>query len=72
MSENPVERAAIKHCSRLLQSETAKMLPHDAAVAFAVLAFTLGAAWALDRPDMIDLANAQLDSIRAQDAGRVS
>jgi hypothetical protein len=48
------------------------MLPPDLADAFAILAFTLGAAWALDRPELIDLANAQLDSIRAQDAGRVS
>jgi hypothetical protein len=67
-----MERAALKHCAGLLQSDTARMLPRELADAFAILAFTLGAAWALDRTDMLELANAQLDSIRAQDAGRVS
>jgi hypothetical protein len=70
--ENPIENAAREYCARLLKSKTALMLPPDLADAFAILAFTLGAAWALDRPALIDLANAQLDSIRAQDAGRVS
>ncbi len=69
---NPIEGAAREHCSRLLKSQTALMLPPDLADAFAILAFTLGAAWALDRPELIELANAQLDSVRAQDAGRIS
>lgn len=69
---NPIEGAARQHCARLLKSQTALMLPPELADAFAIIAFTMGAAWALDRPELIELANAQLDSIRAQDAGMAS
>jgi hypothetical protein len=69
---NPIEGAAREYCDRLLKSQTALMLPPDLADAFAILAFTLGAAWALDRPELIELANAQLDSARAQEVGRIS
>ena len=69
---NPVEAAARDYCAKLLDSPTAKMLPPDLALAFAILAFTLGAAWALDRPDLRDLAHAMSDSHRAKEAGRVS
>lgn len=70
--DNPIEAAAREHCAKLLTSQTAQMLPPNLAEAFATLAFTIGAAWALDRQDMIDLANAQIDSIRAANAGSIS
>lgn len=72
MAANPVEVAAQEYCAKLLESKTAALLPPDLAVAFATVAFTLGAAWALDRPDIADLANAQMDSMRAQANGSIS
>lgn len=61
-----VETEAKKHCKRLLDSKTAKILPRHKAEALVILAFTFGAAWALDRPDMIELANAQIDARKAE------
>lgn len=72
MSTNPVEAAARDYCGKLLQSETAQMLSPDRAEAFAIVAFALGAAWALDRPDIRAIADAQTDSIRARNAGSIS
>jgi len=69
---NAVEIAARTCCANLLQSKTAQLLPTDLAEAFAISAFLLGAAWALDRPDLIAIANAQMDSMRAALDGRVS
>jgi hypothetical protein len=60
-----VEAAAKRYCRRLLDSKSAHMLPKDRAEALVILAFTFGAAWALDRPDMVDLAEAQIDSARS-------
>jgi hypothetical protein len=59
-----VEAAAKLHCRTLLNSQSARMLPRDRAEALIILAFTFGAAWALDRPDMIALAEAQIDARR--------
>lgn len=61
-----VEQAARQHCASLLTSSVARALPKEKAEALVILAFTYGAAWALGRPDMIDLGNAQLDSIRSE------
>lgn len=69
---NPVELAARTCCAHLLRSKTAQLLPSDLAESFAMSAFLLGAAWALDRPDLIEIANAQMDSMRAALDGRVS
>jgi len=67
MSEDhlSIDQAARQHCANLLTSSAAKALPRDMAEALVIIAFTYGAAWALDRPDMIDLGDAQLDSIRS-------
>lgn len=69
---NPVEAAARDYCKKLLESKTAALLPPELALALVTVAFTLGAAWALDRPDIADLANAQMDSMRAQASGSIS
>lgn len=69
---NPVEAAAREYCARLLTSSAARALPKDAREALVIVAFSLGAAWALNRPDMADLANAQMDAMRAQRDGRIS
>ena len=65
------ESAALKHCSRLLESALARTMPKADAQALVICAFTYGAAWALDRTDLIDLGNAQLDSSRAARNGSV-
>lgn len=69
---NPVEVAAREYCAKLLESKTAQRLPADLALAFATAAFALGAAWALDRPDIADIANAQIDSMRARANGSMA
>lgn len=69
---NPVEAAAREYCARLLTSRAAQVLPKDSREALVIVAFSLGAAWALNRPDMIELADAQMDSMRAQRDGRTS
>lgn len=61
---NSIEAAALKHCEFLLGKSQGVV--RDALKATVVLAFTVGAAWALDRPDMIELAKAQMESIRAR------
>lgn len=61
-----IEGIAREHCARLLQSKAARSIPTDVAEGLVILAFTFGAAWALERPDMIELAHAQFDSIKAQ------
>ena len=71
-STSPVEAAAQDYCARLLESRTARLLPSDLALAFATIAFILGAAWALDEPKIRDIANAQMESMRAREGGRVS
>ena len=69
---SPVETAAQDYCGSLLESGTAKLLPPDLALAFATVAFILGAAWALDEPKIRDIANAQMESMRSKAAGRMS
>jgi hypothetical protein len=69
LAANPIEVAAREYCAKLLESKTARLLPPDLAEAFAIVAFSLGAAWALDEPRMRDIANAQIDSLRARDKG---
>lgn len=69
---NPVELAAETYCAKLLESTTAQLLPADLALAFATVAFTLGAAWATDRPEILELANAQVDSLRARANGSLT
>ncbi len=70
--DNPVELAAREYCARLLESQVAQTLPPDVAFAYTAVAFALGAAWALDRPDLRDLAHAMSDSMRAQADGRLA
>lgn len=72
VDENFIEVAAREHCARLLNSQTASLLPPHLAEGLVILAFTFGAAWALELPHLIELGNAQLDSMRAAQAGRVS
>lgn len=72
MKVNPVEVAAHEYCTKLLESKTAQLLPPDLALAFATIAFTLGAAWALDEPKIRDIANAQMESMRSKAAGSMS
>lgn len=69
---NPVEIAARDFCATLLESKTAQMLPPDLALSLCTVAFILGAAWALDEPRIRDIANAQMESMRARTDGRVS
>lgn len=64
MSEG-IEQAARQHCANLLTSSAARALPKDMAEALVIIAFTYGAAWALDRPDMIELGDAQFDAMRS-------
>lgn len=63
--KNKLEAIAREHCARLLTSKAAQALPREQAEGLVILAFTLGAAWCLDCPDMIELANAQFDSLRS-------
>lgn len=60
-----LEEAARTHCANLLTSSAARALPKSMAEALVIIAFTYGAAWALDRPDMIALGDAHLDSMRS-------
>lgn len=69
MGNHAVELAAREYCAKLLESKTAQMLPPDLALSLVTVAFILGAAWALDEPKIRDIANAQMDSIRAQASG---
>lgn len=62
MSEFAVEDAARLHCDFLLKSSAARRFPEEAE-ALIILAFTIGSAWGLDRPDMIELAKAQHASL---------
>lgn len=64
--DGEVEQAARQYCANILTSRAAKALGKDTAEALVIIAFTYGAAWALDRPDMIVLGDAQLDSIRSE------
>lgn len=66
-----LEAIAREQCAKLLTSSAAKRFPEEAQ-ALVILAFTYGAAWALDRPDMVELGNAQIDANRALRDGRVS
>lgn len=65
VAPSKLEQIAREHCSRLLDSKTAKALPREQAEGLVIIAFTLGAAWGMDCPDMIELANAQFDSLRS-------
>ena len=70
--ENQVEAAARLHCARLLDTALAKRFPEADVLGLVIIAFTLGAAWALDEPNLIDLANAQMDSARASRDGKLA
>jgi hypothetical protein len=66
------EAAALRCCERLLDSALAKRFPESDVKGLAIIAFTLGAAWALNEQPLIDLANAQMDAARASREGRMS
>jgi hypothetical protein len=69
---NPVEKAALQHCAKLLTTATARRLPKDQAEGLVTAAFVMGAAWALDDPKIMEMADAQIDAVRAAREGRVS
>jgi len=60
-----LEVIARQYCERLLNSGAAKLLPPAQRDALIIIAFTFGAAWALDAPDMVALGNAQIESLRS-------
>jgi hypothetical protein len=60
-----IEEAALQHCAKLLTTAAAQAIPREHAEGLLILAFTYGAAWALDRRDMIELGDAQLDALRS-------
>lgn len=73
MDEKSVlEAAALKCCERLLDTALAKRFPEADVRGLAIIAFTLGAAWALGEQPLIDLANAQMDSARVSRADRLA
>lgn len=55
---------ARKYCAKILESSAARALPKEQAEALAIIAFTYGACWALNEPDMVTLGDAQLESLR--------
>lgn len=61
MSDHEIETAAKRDCDWLLRSAVVRKLDRKEAEALIILAFTVGAAWALDRPDMVELARAQAE-----------
>lgn len=63
--KSQLEAIAREHCAKLLTSKAAQALPREHAEGLVIIAFTLGAAWGLDCLDMIELANAQFDSLRS-------
>lgn len=72
MSKLDLDKIAHEHCANLLKSEAARRLPPEMAESLVVIAFSLGAAWALDQPEVIEMANAQMDSVRAANKGSIS
>lgn len=69
---NPVEKAALQHCEKLLTTAAARTLPRVQAEGLVTAAFVMGAAWALDDPKIMELADAQIDAVRAAREGKVS
>jgi hypothetical protein len=67
--ENVVEAAARLHCARLLDTALAKRFPEADVLGLVIIAFTLGAAWGVGEPELIELANAQMDSARVSRSG---
>jgi hypothetical protein len=65
MTDSAFETIAREHCAKLLNSRAGKRCGADAE-ALVILAFTFGAAWALDRPDMLELGNAQIEAMRSE------
>jgi hypothetical protein len=57
-----LEREARRICAKLLGSKYARE-QGDKAVALVMLSFAMGAAWALNEPRAIELAEAQMESI---------
>jgi hypothetical protein len=59
--QNQYEEEVLAHCSKLLTSDAAQMLPRAQAEALVIIAFTLGVAWARDEPDMLELLKDHID-----------
>lgn len=55
---------AREHCAKLLKTKAALRFPAQA-TALVVVAFALGAAWALEKPEIKELAEAQIDALRS-------
>jgi hypothetical protein len=47
-----IEAEARKHCDWLLETEFVRL--HPRAIDVVILAFTIGAAWGLDKPELIE------------------
>lgn len=60
-----IESAAKKICAKLLTTNTAMALPEGVAEALVILAFTYGAAWAINSGDMLALADAHIEALRS-------
>jgi len=56
------EQQALKDCETLLNSPAAKLCPPEQVQSVAIVAYILGAAWALGEPYLVELANAQIES----------
>jgi len=66
---NPVlefEKVAVEQCRCLVEASPIAMQQFLEDIA--VLAFTFGVAWAMDKPEMIELARAQIEALRARRA----
>lgn len=58
-----LEKLILQQCEKLLSSEFARQFPQEAK-ALVLISWTYGAAWALERPDMVEFGNAQFDALR--------
>jgi hypothetical protein len=61
IEQNQFEDEAREHCSKLLNSGAAQLLPRAQADALVIIAFTIGAVWALDEPDMLEMIKERID-----------
>lgn len=59
------EAIARDQCKRLLESRAARRFPAQAE-ALVMIAFVYGAAWALGKPDITALADAQIEALQQQ------
>jgi len=63
--DNPIESVARERCAKLFTSKAALELTTEQAEALIIVAFCYGAAWALGTEEVIELGNAQMESLRS-------